>query len=73
MGNSLGHKITSNKPSLAVGPPRLGTFEHPDLLAAVHTKKSATRQWYASVKFECHIVDVLENVSQKQVLLGAHC
>ena len=59
--------------SLAIGPPRLGTFEHPDFLAAVHPKEPTTRQWHAGVKFECHVVDVLENVRQKQILLSAHC
>jgi hypothetical protein len=49
------------------------TFEHPDFLAAVHSKEPASRQWHAGVKSKCHIIDVLENVRHKQILLGAHC
>ena len=72
IGNTSGHKITSdkdirtsNKPSPAAGPPRLGTFEHPDFLATVYSKESTTRQWHASVKFKRHVVNVFENVRQK--------
>jgi len=60
-----------DKASLAI-PPRLGAFEDPDFLSAVHPKEPASRQWHARIELERHIIDVLEHVRQKEVLIGAH-
>lgn len=53
----MGH----DKASLAI-PPRLGAFKNPDFLSTAHPKEPASRQGYARIKFERHIIDVLEYV-----------
>lgn len=54
-------RVGHDKASLAI-PPRLGAFKDPDFLSTAHPKEPASRQGYARIEFERHIIDVLEYV-----------